>query len=188
MNYKKLTFSAIAATAVMVGVLAINVNGAAAQSPNPVQPPTSQAQGYRRGGNMDGMMARGRMGGQDNSLVTVAATTLGMERTELLTALNDGKTIADVAKDKGVDLTKIVDAAVAQRAAWLQDAVKAGRITQAQADTNLAAMKANVTTQLNAEFTPRGNGTGEFVDADGDGVCDTMPNTQPGGGRGRWDR
>lgn len=188
MNFRKLTFGAIAATAVMAGVLAINVNSTAAQSPDPAQPPAAQAQGYRRGGNMDGMMARGRMGGQDYSLVTVAATTLGMERTELLTALNGGKTIADVAQDKGVDLTRIVDAAVAQRATWLQEAVKAGRITQTQADTNLAAMKANVTTQLSAKFTPRGNGTGAFVDADGDGVCDTMPNMQPGGGRGRWDR
>ena len=56
------------------------------------------------------------------------------------------------------------------------------------ADANLATMKVNITAQLSAKFTPRGNGTGEFVDADGDGVCDTMPNTRPGGGNGRWNR
>ena len=186
MNSKKLINGAFAAATIMVGIVAFNVGSTAAQGPNPAQTPTTQ-QGYGRGGgNMSGMMMRGRMGGQDNSLVTIAATTLGIERTDLVTELNGGKTIADVAKDKGMDLSKIVDAALAQRATWLQDAVKAGRITQAQADANLATMKANITAQLSAKFAPRG--TGEFVDANGDGVCDSMPNTQPGGGRGRWNR
>jgi hypothetical protein len=136
-------------------------------------------------------------GGPEDSLVGIAADTLGMKYTDLVTELRAGKTIADVAKAKGVELDKIVSAFVADRTVDLTAAVKANRLTQAQADAMLATMKTQVTARLSATFSPRGFGLGMmgrdhdrgmgrrggrfghgmgmgmgFVDADKDGLCD----------------
>jgi hypothetical protein len=151
----------------------------------------ASAQGPQPGGAGRGPGGRGGFGGQQDSLVAVAAQVLGMDQAALVSTLNSGKTIADVAKDKGVALDKIVDAFVAQRAEALKSAVAAGRMTQAQADTQLATVKTDVTAQLSDKFTPQGYGLGTgFVDANQDGVCDQcgMAVSQqrgPGGRRGR---
>jgi uncharacterized protein YidB (DUF937 family) len=69
------------------------------------------------------------------------ATALGIDRSELRTALESGKTIADVASEKGVDVQTVIDAIVAEMNSHLDEAVANGRLTQAQADE----MKANAT-------------------------------------------
>lgn len=82
------------------------------------------------------------------SLVSVAADKLGMSLTDLLTELQDGKSIADVAKEKGVDAQTIADAYLAEYSKELNEAVEKGRITQKQADWMLETMKERVTAQL----------------------------------------
>ncbi len=156
----------------------------------------ASAQGPQPGGP-GGM---GGWGSPQNSLVAVAAKVLGLDQPTLVSTLNSGRTIADVAKDQGIALDKIVDAFLAPRTEYLKTAVTAGRITQAQADAWLATMKTNVTAQLNAKFTPRGYGMGTgFVDANNDGVCDNcgtggmgrmggMAGGQRRGPSGRWNR
>ncbi len=176
MNGKWIKFG-IAALAVLVGLFTLG-SVASAQGPQP-------------GGPGRGPGGMGGWGGPQNSLVAVAARALGLDQPTLVSTLNGGKTIADVAKEKGVALDKIVDAFLAPRVEILKNAVAAGRLTQAQADTWLATMKANVTAQLNATFTPRGYGMGAgFMDANNDGVCDNCgmaggPRRGPGG---RWNR
>ena len=141
------------------------------------------------------------LGGPQNSLVAIAAKTLGMDATALVAELNSGKTIADVAKVKNVAVSKIVDAMVANRTAALKAAVEAKRITQAQMDAELKTMKDNVTAQISNKWAPRGYGAGQglsagrgagFVDANKDGICDNCgkanPTGQPFQGRGRWAR
>jgi hypothetical protein len=205
MNSKGLQIGALAAVVAIAGVVAFS-NSAMAQTPGPTQTPSyGPGAGMMAGGRMgNGMgMMGGRaagIGGPANSLVAVAARTLNISQADLVTALNTGKTVADVAKDKDVALDKIVDAFIAPRVEMLKSAVAAGRLTQAQADANLATMKANISAQLNAKFTPRGGGAGTgmgtgFMDSDGDGVCDNMPaNGQAGAARGpmnrggRWSR
>ncbi len=123
----------------------------------------------------------GRGGGSDASLTAVAAQTLGMTRTELVAELNTGKTIAGVAKERGVDPAKIVEAYLAPRIAELQADVAAGRLTQAQADTMLANMRISVTNQINTPFLPNGNGDGPC-----DGTCDGSCNGN-GNGNGTCD-
>lgn len=173
MNGKWTKFGMVA-VALLVGLMLV-ASAASAQGPG------SGPQGGGHGHGMHGGMGHGQGGPQD-SLVAIAAKTLGMDQAALVSALNSGKTIADVAKDKGVALDKIVDAVVADRAERLKSAVAAGRMTQAQADALLAQMKTNITARLNAKFTPRGNGQGTgFVDADNDGVCD---NCEAGMGQG----
>ncbi len=180
---------ALAAVMVFVGLAA-----PAAFAQGPVGTPAPRGPGY--GGMMGGgygPMMGGNFGGPANSLVAVAAKAIGIEQADLVKALNAGQTIADVAKSKGVATDKIVDAFVAPRVEWLATAVKDGRLTQAQADANLATMKANIASRLTSQLTP-GNGPA-FMDGDNDGVCDYMENgTQPGshmqfgGMRGRWTR
>jgi hypothetical protein len=185
MNSKWLKLGTIAALAAVVGALVVSAT-AFAQGPAG-NPPGGAGVGYGLGGR--GSRRGGMWGGPDGSLVAVAAEVLGLDRTALVAELNAGQTIADVAKAEGVALDKIVDAFVAPGAEALAQAVADGRITQAQADTMLATMKANVTAQLSAPFEPRGYGLGtgtSFVDADGDGVCDNLGTAQPRGPRGRW--
>jgi len=129
----------------------------------------------------------GRMGGAQQSLVAVAADTLGLTQVDLIAQLQGGKTIAQVAADRNVALNTIVDAFVATRQARMATAVAAGRMTQAQVDTMLTPMRANVTARLSQPWSPRGPGAG-FIDQNGDGVCDYAGSGRMGGGRmgGRW--
>jgi uncharacterized protein YidB (DUF937 family) len=46
--------------------------------------------------------------------VSAAAEALGMSASELRTALRDGRTIADVAEERGVDVQAVIDAMVAE--------------------------------------------------------------------------
>jgi len=141
--------------------------------------------GMGRRGGMSGM--NGQFGGPQQSLITVAADTLGLTQADLIGQLQSGKTIAQVASDKNVALETIVDAFVATRQAQMAQAVTAGPMTQAQADAMLATMKANVTARLSQPWSPQGPGAGAgFVDQNGDGVCDYAGSGRIGGGpRGR---
>jgi hypothetical protein len=177
----KWTKYGLLAVAFLVGLLAL---GTVVSAQGPGQGPQPSDRGR-------GPWGMGGFGGPQNSLVAVAAQVLGIDQPTLVATLNSGKTIADVAKDKGVALDKIVDAFVAERAEALKSAVAAGRLTQAQADAWLSTMKTNVTAQLNEKFTPRGFGMGMgFADEDHDGVCDHcgMGMNQSRMPRGRWSR
>jgi hypothetical protein len=152
-----------------LAIVAVLLLGASAFAKGPAQRAT--APGYTQNYTM-GYMGGRNWGGPENSLIAVTAKVLGMNQADLVADLN-GKTIADVAKEKGVSTQKIVDAFLAPRAEALKNAVEVGRLTQAQADQVLATMKANVTAQLSQTWTPRGAGAGlGFVDANKDGICD----------------
>src|SRR4051812_32832580 len=97
-------------------------------------------------------------GGPGFGNLDVVAKALGMTADELHTALDGGKTIADIAKDKGVDVAKIADALVADLKAHLDADVKAGRLTQAQADQMLANCKARISDFLNGKAPAGGPG------------------------------
>jgi hypothetical protein len=100
----------------------------------------------------------GMMGDSEDSLIAVAADKLGMTVAELQTQLEDGKTIADLATEKGVDLQTIVDAFLATRQEALSQAVTDGRITQAQADQMLENMRQMVEDHLKGELPMFGPG------------------------------
>jgi hypothetical protein len=91
----------------------------------------------------------GGPGGLDADDLTAAAKALGMTEADLTTALNGGKSAADVAKDKGVDVQKVIDAIVASDKAEFAAAVTAGTMTQAQADQLLANLTTHVTDEVN---------------------------------------
>ena len=103
-----------------------------------------------------GMMGRslgwGMMGDSQDSLIAVAADKLGMTVDELTTRLQGGKTVADLAQEKGVDLQTIVDAFMAARQEALNQAVTDGKITQEQADQMLENMGDMIEDHLSGEL------------------------------------
>lgn len=154
-NWKRISMGMLAVIVALVSVMTIS-SVAFAQGSG----------GQGRGGNQCGGLM-GRWGDSTNSLVTVAADVLGMERADLIAELLTGKTIAQVAQERGVDPQTIVDAFIAIRAEKLAEAVANGCITQEQADLMLEHLAEEATARVYEPFSFGG-------------VCG-----QGGGGRGR---
>jgi hypothetical protein len=80
----------------------------------------------------------GGMGGGSWANFDAIAAALNLTPTQLFEKLHEGKTLADIATEQGVDLTKVQEAANAAKVQAMKDgiaqAVKDGKITQAQAD------------------------------------------------------
>jgi hypothetical protein len=73
-----------------------------------------------------------------------AAAYLGLTEAELRSALADGASLADVAKEEGKSVDGLVDAIVADEKAELDEAVQDGRLTDAQRDRIEATMEERV--------------------------------------------
>lgn len=99
----------------------------------------------------------GRHGGPG---LDAAATALGVTADELRTELESGKTLADVAGEKGVAVDTLVQALVDAETAKINEAVTAGRMTQEQADERLADLETRVTARVNGEMPEGGPGRG----------------------------
>ena len=82
------------------------------------------------------------------------ATALGITVEELKTELSSGKSIADVAKAKNVDIAKVISAMTAQMKAHLDEEVASGEHTQAEADAKLAEFTARATKMVNKAAVP----------------------------------
>ena len=89
-----------------------------------------------------------------------AAKALGMTEAELKTELQAGKSIADVAKAKNIDLNVVIAKLTAAFKAHLDEEVKSGEHTQAEADAKLAEFKTRVTTMVNTAGLPMHGGKG----------------------------
>jgi hypothetical protein len=103
-----------------------------------------------------------------------AATYLGLTQAKLMDQLQAGKTLADVAKAQGKTVEGLKDALLASEKKELDALVKAGTITQAQADSALADRKSRLDDMVNGTFrgghgrhAAPGMGHG-FGDRDGD--------------------
>jgi len=127
-----------------------------------------------------------RFGGD---LLTILAEQLSMEQSELVTEIQAGKTIAQLAEENSVDTAAIVDAIVAAQQETLTAAVEAGRLTQAQADARLELARANAEALLDQPLNAGGfglrgdglGGRGHF----GSGGFDDRRGGFPGG-HGGW--
>jgi hypothetical protein len=82
-----------------------------------------------------------------------AAEYLGIPVSTLLTDLRSGKTLADVASSTpGKSASGLIDALVTHSQAALDEAVKAGRLTQAQETEIESGFKARITALVNGTF------------------------------------
>ena len=92
--------------------------------------------------------------------LTAVGTVLGLSADELKTSLADGKSIADVAKEKGVEAQKVIDAVSTSLKNEIDQAAKDGKMTQAEADKRLADVTASAEKIVNGEGFGRGDHRG----------------------------
>lgn len=89
------------------------------------------------------------------------AGALGVTTDELRTALQEGRTLAQVAEDEGVSRADLIGKLVAAAEAQLAEDVQAGRVTQAQADQLSQDLEARITEKIDRvghRHGPRGGG------------------------------
>jgi urease accessory protein UreF len=78
-----------------------------------------------------------------------AATYLGLTEAQLETQLESGKSLAQVAKDRGKSVDGLIQALVDQATKRLDAAVAAGRLTKAQEQQILVGLKQRITDFVN---------------------------------------
>ena len=94
------------------------------------------------------------------SPIAEAANALGMTEAELKTELQAGKSIADVAKAKNIDLDTVIAKLTTAFKAHLDEEVASGKHTQTEADAKLAEFKTRVTEMVNTTGLPMRGGKG----------------------------
>ena len=103
-------------------------------------------------------MGPGGRGGPGRGVgLDAAATALGVTQEELMTALKDGQSLADVAASKGLDVQVVIDAMVADAQTHLAEEVASGELTQEQADARLSELTTRLTEMVNSTM-PMGPG------------------------------
>lgn len=114
------------------------------------------------GGHGPGGLGGNGLGGRNEAVsdASVVAKAIGITEADLQTALDSGQTVAAVAKAHNVAVQTVIDALVADGQSELADAVKAGTLTQAQADAQATQVTQRATDQVNGTMTggPGGNG------------------------------
>ena len=125
-NKMLILIAGLLAALVVVGV--VGATGVFAQSSGPTTPVPNQRIGPG-GGHGHGL---------GTAELEAAANALNMTTDELSTAMQSGKTLEQIASDQGVDFTKVqaaIQAAhITEMRARIDQAVKDGTITQANAD------------------------------------------------------
>ena len=144
----------VGVAAVMVGlVLALGGGTVFAQGGDEDTAPPC---GFLGGGWGGHWMMGGRFGWPggacaEDTLFGAVAEALGLEPADLWDQLRDGKTVAELAEEQGVELSAIVEAVVAAHGDRLAQAVEDGSLTQAQADAMQALLRANLDAWLSGE-------------------------------------
>jgi hypothetical protein len=134
-------------------------------------PSASPSAGTSSGTN-PGDHGRGGFGGPHETVTdtSVVAAAIGISESDLITALQGGKTAAQVAADHNVDAQKVIDALVKDGLDELAAQVSAGSLTQAQADAMKAQVTQRATDQVNGTLMggPGDHGRGGFGGPDND--------------------
>lgn len=98
------------------------------------------------------------------TIADIVAKVTGQSTADVYAAREKGQSFVDIASAKGVSADKLTADVLAARKTALDAAVKAGTITQAQADTMLANMKTRVPTMISSDApgtcTGAGSGSG----------------------------
>lgn len=88
------------------------------------------------------------------SLVEATAEVTGLSEEEVIAALNDGRTFAEIVEGAGAEPQEMVDAAVAEHEERLQAAVDAGRLTTEQMEQMIEDIREHVTEELDETHEP----------------------------------
>ena len=133
-------FLKVAGISLLTAVVGLAVVAGLSLAQGPTGTPTP---GDKSGPGLDlGMMGGG---GGDWTVFDAAAKALGLTPEELFSELHSGKTLSDVAKDKGVDIKTVTQAIADARQAAMKKAVEQavtdGRMTRDQADWTLKGIE-----------------------------------------------
>ena len=139
MTRKKLL--AVVGVVTLITVVGLVMGGMAlAQTETPPAQTTPENSQQLQWGKGFGCMGGGSWGNFD-----AMAKALNLTPTELFEKLHEGKALADIAKEQGVDVAKVQEAANAERVqamkAAIAQAVTDEKITQAQADWLLKGLE-----------------------------------------------
>jgi len=170
----------------IVSLLAVLLGAVGVAYARGPQPPLDDRPFYNSGScDCDGRMAGGlSFGMRGFSLVDATAEATGLTMDEVIAALQEGQTFAQIAEEQGVDPQAIVDAFLADRQAVLEQAVADGRLTQEQADEMLAEMTEHVSERLDETWTPQSFGGGRMGRSGSQGGAQSGTGTGlRGGGR-----
>lgn len=137
MNGKRYLVGLAAGTLLLAGTV---VSSYAAEPTLTPQPSTAYCQEL-------GGTGGGRWGGAFSALEPVASL-LGIQTSDVAAQRQAGKSLAEIAQAKGADESKLIDTILASRKATLDAQVKAGTLTQAQADLILERMQTQVKTAV----------------------------------------
>ena len=96
-----------------------------------------------------GHFGRGHFGFGHEHFLSTAAGYLGLTEAQLRTQMNNGKSLAQIAKDRDKSVDGLVDKLVAAKKERIEAAVKAGRLTRAEANEIEADLKQQVTDFVN---------------------------------------
>jgi Protein of unknown function (DUF2680) len=112
-----------------------------------------------RGNNLDNAPLGGRgILGQE---VEKVASVLGLSPADLLSELRGGKTLAQIAGEKGVPTQTLVDTILEPAKQLLSNRVQNGKITQEQADQRLQQLTTRIEDFINNGGTLRGLRNGQ---------------------------
>ena len=114
------------------------------------------------------LVNQGKPKGDHGPKLDAAAKALNVGVDDLRSKLKDGKTLAQVAKDQGVDAQKVIDAMVADATAHIDQAVKDGKLTADQATQRKSGLKDRITKLVN-DGPPKDRGAGAPPDGGGPG-------------------
>lgn len=89
--------------------------------------------------------------------LSAAAKVLGLSDSDLRSAMQS-KSLADIAKDKGIDAQKVIEALVAAGTTEIDQQVTSGTTTQAQADQRKADLTQRVTDFVSSVHPVHGEG------------------------------
>ncbi len=140
----------------LAGVLALLLGAVGAAYAQGPQPPVGDypLHGYGTADHVGAMGYGWDRGRHGFSLVDAVAEATGLTEDEVIAALQEGQTFAEIAAAQGVDSQAVVDALLADRQAVLEQAVADGRITQEQMDWMLDEMGEHLSEHLTQSWTP----------------------------------
>jgi hypothetical protein len=143
----------------MISVAIVAVLAGATAAVVMASQPSAHAHRHRAGTHADRIRGRaarirGRAG---HGALTVASAYLGLSRKQLRSELRSGKTLAQIANaTSSKSQAGLIEALVAARKAALAGNVKAGTITQAQADKRLPKLASRMTARVERARHARG--------------------------------
>lgn len=118
----------------------------------------TQAQADKVASTLAEKMPRGGPGGHGGPGggrgLETAAGVLGVSTADLRTALEGGKSLADVAAEKGVAKDELISELTRAAETRLAEQVSSGRLTQEQADERKADLTARITEQVDRKGLP----------------------------------